>query len=55
MRPAPSVVVLCNWIGNEGLVEKEEEKRLRKDDDIVHLVQDAIGNVYAMQQNNQDA
>lgn len=28
MWPAPSVVVLCNWIGDVDLIEKEEENGL---------------------------
>ena len=54
MRPAPSVVELRYGVGDERLREQKEEERLCKDDDIVHLVHDAVGHVYALQEDDQD-
>jgi len=54
MHPAPSVIELREGIGDERLREKEEKEGLGEDDNVVHLVHDAIGHVDTLQQNDEN-
>ena len=54
MCPRPSIIELCDWVADEGLFEQEKEERLCKDNDVVHFVKDAIGDIDGLEEDEKD-
>mgnify|MGYP003534821641 CR=1 FL=1 len=55
MQPTPSVVVLGDRIADEHISEQKEVYRLCKYDEVIHLVEYTIGDIYPMNYDDNNA
>ena len=54
MKPTPSIVVLCDWVGYEYVGEEKEVYRLCEYDKVIHFIKDVISYVYPMERDEHD-